>query len=295
MRAEALTAVSPVPGVPKPDPVLVADGVNRHFGGLVAVDIDHLEVQRGTITGLIGPNGAGKTTLFNLLTGFDTPNGGSWSFLGRDLAGIAAHRVARLGMVRTFQLTKALVKLTVIDNMKLGATRQFGESALGALIPWKWQKQEKEIEARAESLLERFTLAHMRDDLAGTLSGGQRKLLELARALMVEPTLIMLDEPMAGVNPALTESLLVHIKALRDQGMSVVFIEHDMDVIMDISDWIVVMAEGKVIAEGRPASVVANPVVIDAYLGRRHGEAAAPVTGARAIDERQGEGRDNGI
>jgi len=179
--------------------------------------------------------------------------------------------------------------------MKLGATRQFGESALGALIPWKWQKQEKEIEARAESLLERFTLAHMRDDLAGTLSGGQRKLLELARALMVEPTLIMLDEPMAGVNPALTESLLVHIKALRDQGMSVVFIEHDMDVIMDISDWIVVMAEGKVIAEGRPASVVANPVVIDAYLGRRHGEAAAPVTGARAIDERQGEGRDNGI
>jgi len=295
MRAEALTAVSPVPGVPKPDPVLVADGVNRHFGGLVAVDIDHLEVQRGTITGLIGPNGAGKTTLFNLLTGFDTPNGGSWSFLGRDLAGIAAHRVARLGMVRTFQLTKALVKLTVIDNMKLGATRQFGESALGALIPWKWQKQEKEIEARAESLLERFTLAHMRDDLAGTLSGGQRKLLELARALMVEPTLIMLDEPMAGVNPALTESLLVHIKALRDQGMSVVFIEHDMDVIMDISDWIVVMAEGKVIAEGRPASVVANPVVIDAYLGRRHGEAAAPVTGARAIDERQGEGGDNGI
>ena len=295
MRAEALTAVSPVPGVPKPDPVLVADGVNRHFGGLVAVDIDHLEVQRGTITGLIGPNGAGKTTLFNLLTGFDTPNGGSWSFLGRDLAGIAAHRVARLGMVRTFQLTKALVKLTVIDNMKLGATRQFGESALGALIPWKWQKQEKEIEARAESLLERFTLAHMRDDLAGTLSGGQRKLLELARALMVEPTLIMLDEPMAGVNPALTESLLVHIKALRDQGMSVVFIEHDMDVIMDISDWIVVMAEGKVIAEGRPASVVATPAVIDAYLGRHHGEAAAPVTGARAIDERQGEGGDNGI
>src|SRR3972149_1902284 len=295
MRAEALTAVSPVPGVPKPDPVLVADGVNRHFGGLVAVDIDHLEVQRGTITGLIGPNGAGKTTLFNLLTGFDTPNGGSWSFLGRDLAGIAAHRVARLGMVRTFQLTKALVKLTVIDNMKLGATRQFGESALGALIPWKWQKQEKEIEARAESLLERFTLAHMRDDLAGTLSGGQRKLLELARALMVEPTLIMLDEPMAGVNPALTESLLVHIKALRDQGMSVVFIEHDMDVIMDISDWIVVMAGGKGIAEGRPARGVANPGVIDAYLGRRPGEAAAPVTGARAIDERQGEGRDNGI
>jgi len=248
MPAEILADVQPVPGVSKPDPVLIADGVNRHFGGLVAVDIDHLEVQKGTITGLIGPNGAGKTTLFNLLTGFDTPNGGTWSFLGSDLAGLSAYRVARMGMVRTFQLTKALMKLTVMENMKLGATGQLGESAFGALLPWKWRQQEKENEARAKVLLERFTLAHMRDELAGTLSGGQRKLLELARALMVEPTLIMLDEPMAGVNPALTQSLLVHIKALRDEGMSVVFIEHDMDVIMDISDWILVMAEGKLIA-----------------------------------------------
>ena len=292
MPAEIFADVQPVPGVPKPDPVLVADGVNRHFGGLAAVDIDHLEVQRGTITGLIGPNGAGKTTLFNLLTGFDTPNGGTWSFSGKNLAGIPAYRVARLGMVRTFQLTKALMRLTVMDNMKLGATGQSGEKAFGALIPWIWQKQEKEIEARAEILLERFTLGHMRDDLAGTLSGGQRKLLELARALMVEPTLIMLDEPMAGVNPALTESLLVHIKALRDDGMSVVFIEHDMDVIMDISDWVVVMAEGKVIAEGRPADVAANPAVIDAYLGRQHGEAATPLAEAEALEERPDEDGD---
>ena len=292
MPANLLADVQPVPGVPKPDPVLVADGVNRHFGGLVAVDIDHLEVQRGAITGLIGPNGAGKTTLFNLLTGFDTPNGGTWSFSGRDLAGVPAYRVARLGMVRTFQLTKALMKLSVMENMKLGATDQSGESAFGALLPWRWQRQEKEIEGRAETLLERFTLAHMRDDLAGTLSGGQRKLLELARALMVEPTLIMLDEPTAGVNPVLTESLLVHIKALRDDGMSVVFIEHDMDVIMDISDWIVVMAEGKLIAEGRPGDVAANPAVIDAYLGRQHGEAAIPVTETETADERPGEGGD---
>jgi branched-chain amino acid transport system ATP-binding protein len=292
MPASLLADVQPVPGAPKPDPVLVVDGVNRHFGGLVAVDIDHLEVQRGAITGLIGPNGAGKTTLFNLLTGFDTPNGGTWSFLGNDLAGLPAYRVARLGMVRTFQLTKALMRLTVVDNMKLGATGQSGEKALGALLPWRWQQQEKEIEERAETLLERFTLAHMRDDLAGTLSGGQRKLLELARALMVEPTLIMLDEPTAGVNPVLTESLLVHIKALRDDGMSVVFIEHDMDVIMDISDWIVVMAEGKLIAEGRPGDVAANPAVIDAYLGRQHGEAAIPVTETETADERPGEGGD---
>lgn len=285
MLADVFAGVSPVPGVPKPDPVLVADGVNRRFGGLVAVDVDHLEVQRGAITGLIGPNGAGKTTLFNLLTGFDTPNGGTWSFSGNNLAGVSAYRVARLGMVRTFQLTKALMKLSVMENMKLGATDQSGESAIGALLPWKWKKQEKEIEARADELLERFALLHMRDDLAGTLSGGQRKLLELARALMVEPSLIMLDEPMAGVNPVLTESLLVHIKALRDEGVSVVFIEHDMDVIMDISDWIVVMGEGKVIAEGRPVDVAANPAVIDAYLGRQRGEAAVPDPGVEAIDE----------
>jgi neutral amino acid transport system ATP-binding protein len=284
MPADVLTDLSPIPGIPKPDPILVADGVHRHFGGLVAVDVDHLEIQRGTITGLIGPNGAGKTTLFNLLTGFDTPNAGTWSFSGRDLAGLSAYRVARLGMVRTFQLTKALMRLSVIDNMKLGATGQIGEKALGALLPWRWQQQENEIEARADALLERFTLGRMRDDLAGTLSGGQRKLLELARALMVEPVLIMLDEPTAGVAPALTESLLVHIKALRDEGLSVVFIEHDMDVIMDISDWIVVMAEGKLIAEGRPADVAANPAVIDAYLGRGHGEAATPEV-EQAIDE----------
>jgi branched-chain amino acid transport system ATP-binding protein len=285
MPVDVFVDVEPVPGVAKADPVLTADGVKRHFGGLVAVDVDHLEVQRGAITGLIGPNGAGKTTLFNLLTGFDTPNEGTWSFSGKSLSGLPAHRVARLGMVRTFQLTKALMKLSVMDNMKLGATHQAGERALGALWPRRWRKQEAEIEARAEELLERFTLSHMRDDLAGTLSGGQRKLLELARALMVEPSLIMLDEPMAGVNPALTESLLVHIKALREEGVSVVFIEHDMDVIMDISDWIVVMAEGQIIAEGRPADVASNPAVIDAYLGAHHGEAATPVPGVEAVDE----------
>jgi len=290
MPADVLTALPRIPGIPKPDPILVADGVHRHFGGLVAVDIDHLEIQRGTITGLIGPNGAGKTTLFNLLTGFDTPDAGAWSFSGKNLAGMSAYRVARLGMVRTFQLTKALMRLSVIDNMKLGATGQTGERALGALTPWRWQQQEKEIEARAEALLERFTLGRMRDDLAGTLSGGQRKLLELARALMVEPTLIMLDEPTAGVAPALTESLLVHIKTLRDEGLSVVFIEHDMDVIMDISDWIVVMAEGKVIAEGRPADIAANPMVIDAYLGRWHGEAATPEVEQAIVEHPPGEG-----
>jgi branched-chain amino acid transport system ATP-binding protein len=258
------------PGVPKPDPILVADGIRRNFGGLVAVDVDHLEIQRGAITALIGPNGAGKTTLFNLLTGFDKPNQGNWKFNGRQMSGLPAFKVARLGMVRTFQLTKSLSLLSVIDNMKLGATSQLGEHFFSSLLRPLWRGQEKAIEQRAEALLDRFKLAQMRDEFAGSLSGGQRKLLEMARALMVQPDLVMLDEPMAGVNPALTQSLLGHVKSLRDEGMSVVFVEHDMDVVYDISDWVVVLAEGSVIAEGPPDAIGTNPVVIDAYLGRHH-------------------------
>ena len=259
------------PGVSKPDPILVVDGVYRHFGGLVAVDVEHLEVQRGMITALIGPNGAGKTTFFNLLTGFDKPNSGRWTFDGRDVTGRRAYALARAGMVRTFQLTKSLTRLSVLENMKLGATHQRGERLLPALLKPSWKEQEAEITAKADSLLERFRLSHMRDDFAGNLSGGQRKLLEMARALMADPKMIMLDEPMAGVNPALTQSLLGHVKSLRDDGTTVLFVEHDMDVVHDISNWVVVMAEGQVIAEGPPDSIGANERVIDAYLGAHHG------------------------
>jgi branched-chain amino acid transport system ATP-binding protein len=266
----ALSGIEPRPGVPKPDPILVADGVARRFGGLTAVEVDHLEVQRGVITALIGPNGAGKTTFFNLLTGFDRPNEGSWSFEGKSLAGVAAHQVARRGMVRTFQLTKALSKLTVLDNMRLGATGQKGENFFRALIPGIWSGQQKEIDARARDLLARFKLDKKEQDFAGSLSGGQRKLLEMARALMVEPTMVMLDEPMAGVNPALTQSLLGHVKDLREEGMTVLFVEHDMDMVRDISDWVVVMAQGRIVAEGPPDVVMADQAVIDAYLGAHH-------------------------
>lgn len=267
--ARPLVNVEARPGVSKPDPIMIADKVSRRFGGLLAVDVEHLEVQRGTITALIGPNGAGKSTFFNLVSGFDKPTTGRWSFNGKDISGKPAHRIARMGMVRTFQLTKALTRMTALQNMMLGATGQTGERFLPALVPPAWRGQEKAVTARADDLLKRFNLAHMRDQFAGTMSGGQRKLLEMARAMMVEPELIMLDEPMAGVNPALTQSLLGHIQKLRDEGTTIILVEHDMDVIMSISDWIVCFAEGSVIAEGRPDDIRSNEAVIDAYLGAR--------------------------
>ena len=273
-RAVATLAdVAHEPGVAKPDPIMVADGIVRRFGGLTAVDVKRVEIQRGAITALVGPNGAGKTTFFNLLTGFDQPDDGEWWFNGKSLRGLPAYKVARLGMVRTFQLTKALSRLRVIDNMCLGATGQKGEHFFSALIPGIWRNQEKSIEGKADGLLKRFSMDAKRDDFAGSLSGGQRKLLEMARALMSDPELVMLDEPMAGVNPALTQSLLRHIKDLREEGMSVVFVEHDMDVVRDISDWVVVMSQGRIIAEGPPDAVMANQDVIDAYLGAHHDKA----------------------
>jgi neutral amino acid transport system ATP-binding protein len=262
--------VAEEPGSAKPDPILVADQVRRTFGGLTAVAVDHVEVQRGAITALIGPNGAGKTTFFNLLTGFDKPDGGTWTFEGNLLAGEGAHQISRSGMVRTFQLTKALSRLSVIDNMKLGAQQQGGENFFRALVRPLWRDQEKAVEAKADALLERFRLAHMRNEYAGTLSGGQRKLLEMARALMADPKLVMLDEPMAGVNPALAQSIIGHVAELRDEGLTVLFVEHDMDVVRTISDWVVVMSDGIIVAEGTHGSIVTNPAVIDAYLGAHH-------------------------
>ena len=258
------------PGVAKRDPIIVADNVTRTFGGLTAVDVKHVEIPRNAITALIGPNGAGKTTFFNLLTGFDKPDSGTWTFSGKSLAGIPSFKVARLGQVRTFQLTKALSLLSVLDNMKLGAKGQKGENMFTALLPWLWRKQEEEIETRAMGLLQKFKLDTKSEDYAASLSGGQRKLLEMARALMSEPQLVMLDEPMAGVNPALTQSLLDHILDLKTQGMSVLFVEHDMQMVRHIADWVIVMAEGKIVAEGPPDAVMANPAVIDAYLGSHH-------------------------
>nr|WP_310020061.1 ABC transporter ATP-binding protein [Microbacterium resistens] len=263
----------------KVDPILVADAVTRRFGGLTAVDVDHVEIPRGAITALIGPNGAGKTTLFNLLCGFDKPNTGTWEYDGKSLAGVPSFKVARMGQVRTFQLTKSLSLLTVLENMKLGAPGQRGERFWTSLFPFLWRRQDKEIETKARELLARFKLDAKEKDFAASLSGGQRKLLEMARALMSDPNLVMLDEPMAGVNPALTQSLLDHILGLKDQGMTVLFVEHDMHMVRHIADWVVVMAEGRVVAEGPPETVMDDPAVIDAYLGAHQDVDLGAVTG----------------
>ena len=273
-RVALMADVERTSGSAKPDSILVVDNIVRNFGGMTAVDVDHLEVQRGIITALIGPNGAGKTTFFNLITGFDKPTsaktGAHWSFDGAKLDKTSASSVAKAGMVRTFQLTKAMSRMTVIDNMMLGAQNQAGENLFKSVFRPLWQAQEREIEAKADVLLDRFKLLEKKHDYAGSLSGGQRKLLEMARALMSDPKMIMLDEPMAGVNPALTQSLLGHIQSLRDEGMTVLFVEHDMHVVRHISDWVAVMAEGRLVAEGPADSVMSDTAVIDAYLGAHH-------------------------
>lgn len=286
--------VDHVPGAAKPDPILTANGVTRSFGGLRAVDVERIEVQRGAITALIGPNGAGKTTFFNLLTRFDIPDEGTVTFDGESTTGVRSHELAARGMVRTFQLTKVLAKMTVIDNMMLAAQAQSGESMWKALLNG-WRPQEREVEQRALQVLDEFNMTHMKDEFAGALSGGQRKLLEMARAMMAQPRLIMLDEPMAGVNPALTQSLLGHVKRLRSEGISVMFVEHDMDVVQDISDWVIVMAEGAVIAEGPPRSIGENSAVVDAYLGSSHAALTEEIREAVASDEpAAGDGSEGG-
>ncbi len=277
-------ALAPVPGVGKPEPLLSMDHLQRRFGGVLSVDVDHLEFQRNFITGVIGPNGAGKTTLFNLLTGFDRPDHGTYRLGDHDLTGQPPHRIARAGVVRTFQLTKSMAKLPVIENVKLAAQQQRGENLFLAPFGRSWRAQERSVEERATALLERFNLAHMRDAYAGTLSGGQRKLLEVARALMPEPQVLMLDEPMAGVNPALSQTIMGHLRGLAHEGMTVVFVEHDMDMVMGTSDWVVCLAQGRVIAEGPPASMAGNDEVVEAYLGAGFRARAARGAGAPSAE-----------
>jgi neutral amino acid transport system ATP-binding protein len=249
--------------------LLAVDGVVKRFGGIHAVDGAGFDVAAGSVTALIGPNGAGKTTLFNLVTGFERPDRGSVRFDDEEVARQPAYAIARRGMVRTFQLTRALAAMPVLDNMMLAAPEQPGERLSNVLLrPGAVRAREREVREQAVELLGVFGLREKADDYAGTLSGGQRKLLELARALMARPRMLLLDEPMAGINPTLGRRLLDHIQRLRsEEGMTFLFVEHDMEVVMNHSDRVIVMAEGRVIATGEPHEVRSDPAVIDAYLG----------------------------
>jgi neutral amino acid transport system ATP-binding protein len=247
-------------------PLLDVRDVAHAFGGVRAVDGATFDVEAGSITGLIGPNGAGKSTLFNCISGFLRPRSGRVSMDGRRIDRLPPHRIARAGLVRTFQTPRALIRMTVAENVMLATPRHPGER-LGRL----GRSREREAEARAAELLALVGLDGHAQALAGTLSGGQRKLLDLIRALMAEPRLLLLDEPMAGVNPTTRVQLLQHIRDLRDRdGITLLIVEHDLDFIMGASDRVIVMNDGRVIADGTPGEVRGDERVVDAYLGARH-------------------------
>jgi branched-chain amino acid transport system ATP-binding protein len=254
-------------------PLLVLDNVSKTYGGVRAVDEVSLTVAPGSITALIGPNGAGKSTLFNVVTGFDRAEAGTVAFGGRAMLGLPPHRIAKRGLVRTFQLTRTFEAISVVDNMLAATHGHPGERLLTALLARRRVgDHERAVRERARELLDLFALTEVADAYAGQLSGGQRKLLELARALMLEPTMVLLDEPMAGVNPVLGRRLMEHIHRLRDErGLTFFFVEHDMDAVMRHADEVVVVAQGRVLVEGPPAEVQADTRVVDAYLGSASG------------------------
>jgi neutral amino acid transport system ATP-binding protein len=250
-------------------PLLAVDGISRRFGGVQAVDHASFEVEAGSITGLIGPNGAGKTTAFNLVSGFLKVQSGTVTFDGRPIHKTPSHAIARAGLVRTFQIPRVLTRMSVRENLMLAAPEQPGEFLGAALFrPDLVRRRERAVREQAQEVMERVRLTRLANDYAGTLSGGQRKLLEFGRVLMTRPRMVLLDEPMAGVAPALAIQLLEHVLDLRAEGgMTFLIIEHDMEAIMAISDRIIVMDEGRVIAHGLPEEIQKNERVIDAYLG----------------------------
>ncbi|HSJ93517.1 MAG TPA: ABC transporter ATP-binding protein [Gaiellaceae bacterium] len=260
--------------------ILELSDVVKHFGGIAAVAGAELDVRRGSITALIGPNGAGKTTLFNIVSGFYKPERGVISFEGERIDRKPPHAIAKRGLVRTFQITKALTKMSVLENMMLAAPDQPGEQLWRLVVtPRSARAREREVHQKAHEVLKLVRLDRLADDYAGTLSGGQRKLLEFGRALMRDPTMIMLDEPMAGVNPSLGLELLDHMKRLQDErGTTFLLIEHDMEVVMNVSERVIVMNEGRVISAGPPDEVRNDQAVIDAYLGtgRSSGDSTRP-------------------
>jgi ABC-type branched-subunit amino acid transport system ATPase component len=249
--------------------LLEVEGVVRSFGSIRAVDGASFAVEGGSITSLIGPNGAGKSTLFNVISGFVRADAGRVLLDGSPIERRHAHTIARAGLVRTFQTARVLARMTVRENVLLAATQHPGERLLQTIVrPTRVRGRERAARAQSDELLTLVGLQDHADALASTLSGGQRKLLDFARALMARPRLLLLDEPMAGVNPTLRVQLLEHVHERRErEGVTFLIVEHDLELVMRVSDLVVVMNEGRVIASGAPASVSADPRVVDAYLG----------------------------
>ena len=256
--------------IDRQDRVLSVSGLVKHFGGIVAVNGASFDVQRGTLTGLIGPNGAGKSTTFNLITGVHQADAGSVVFEGADITDLSPYQVAQAGLVRTFQIARELQDMTVLENMMLAPKDQLGETLWRSVTPVARKSvigQEEDVLAEAWDTLEFFEIDHLAEEEAGNRSGGQRKLLELARALLTDPDMLLLDEPFAGVNPSLQNRLLDHLHQLRDDGYTFLIVEHDMDVIMENCERVIVMHQGDILSAGTPADIKADDRVIEAYLG----------------------------
>jgi ABC-type branched-subunit amino acid transport system ATPase component len=249
------------------NPILQLEGVDKRFGGLAAVQDCSFAVRTGSITGLIGPNGAGKTTLFNLVSGTLSPDGGDIRYEGRPIRGLSPDAVARRGLVRTFQMPRPFARLTVWENLMFAAPDQPGERLWQSWRPRLWRAREAELAGQAHRILTRMQLSSLADAYAGTLSGGQRKLLELARLLMMNPRLILLDEPLAGVNPTLTGLVAGQIESLNQQGITFLMIEHNLNLVMRLCHRVVVMHQGRLLAEGPPETIRRDPRVVEAYLG----------------------------
>jgi neutral amino acid transport system ATP-binding protein len=249
--------------------LLTANNLSKSFGGIRAVKNAEISVRQGSITGLIGPNGAGKTTLFNLISNFIRPDTGEIIFDGKPIQHLNPHQIARQGCIRTFQVARVLSRLSVLENMLLASQQQTGENFLRVWLQRKQIRREEKINReKAMNILESVGLIEKANDYAGALSGGQRKLLEMARTLMTNPKLILLDEPAAGVNPTLIDRICEHILNWnKSEGISFLIVEHNMDMIMSLCDRIWVLAEGTNLAEGTPEDIQNNPAVLEAYLG----------------------------
>ncbi len=244
--------------------------IKKSFGGVQALRGCSLNVAKGTITGLIGPNGAGKTTLFNVICGIFKPDEGEIRFNGERIDGQPSHLISQKGILRTFQIPRVLNRMTVMENLLLYPKKQRGERLWTNLLQYRWVlAQEREIQERAIEILEFVNLHHLKNSYAMELSGGQKKLLELARVLMADPQMILLDEPGAGVNPTLMNELIKRILELQEKGLTFLLIEHDMDLVLKLCDPVIVMTEGKKLTEGIFAEIRRDERVLEAYLGRR--------------------------